>query len=53
MNGINYPIKICRLGGWIEKQDPNVCCLQETHPPDKGENTDIENIDDILNEIQR
>ena len=25
------PIKRQRLAEWIQKQDPDICCLQETH----------------------
>ena len=28
---LNAPNKRHRLGEWIQKQDPNICCLQETH----------------------
>ena len=31
VNGINAPTKRHRLAEWIQKQDPSVCCLQETH----------------------
>ena len=31
VNGLNAPTKICRLAEWIQKQDPYICCLQETH----------------------
>ena len=31
MNGLNDPIKRCRVSDWIKKQDPSICCLQETH----------------------
>ena len=31
VNGLNVPIKRHRLAGWILKQDPYICCLQETH----------------------
>ena len=31
VNGLNAPTKRQRLGGWIQKQDPYICCLQETH----------------------
>ena len=31
VNGLNVPIKRQRLAEWIEKQDPYICCLQETH----------------------
>ena len=31
INGLNAPTKRQRLGEWIQKQDPYICCLQETH----------------------
>ena len=31
VNGLNAPIKRCRMASKIKKQDPSVCCLQETH----------------------
>ena len=31
MNGLNAPSKRHRLAEWIQKQDPHICCLQETH----------------------
>ena len=31
VNGLNAPTKRQRLGEWIQKQDPYICCLQETH----------------------
>ena len=31
VNGLNAPTKIQRLAEWIQKQDPYICCLQETH----------------------
>ena len=31
INGLNAPIKRQRLIKWIQKQDPCICCLQETH----------------------
>ena len=31
INGLNAPIKRQRLAEWIQKQDPSICCLQETH----------------------
>ena len=31
VNGLNAPIKRHRVTDWIEKQDPTICCLQETH----------------------
>ena len=31
VNGLNVPTKRQRLAEWIQKQDPYICCLQETH----------------------
>ena len=31
INGLNAPSKRHRLAEWIQKQDPYICCLQETH----------------------
>ena len=31
VNGLNAPAKRQRLGEWIQKQDPYICCLQGTH----------------------
>ena len=31
VNGLNVPTKGHRLAEWIQKQDPYICCLQETH----------------------
>ena len=31
INGLNAPMKRQRLAEWIQKQDPYICCLQETH----------------------
>ena len=31
VNGLNALAKRHRLGEWIQKQDPYICCLQETH----------------------
>ena len=30
-NGLNAPTKRQRLAEWIQKLDPYICCLQETH----------------------
>ena len=30
-NRFNAPTKRQRLAEWIQKQDPYICCLQETH----------------------
>ena len=31
VNGLNAPTKRHRLAEWIQKQDPYIRCLQETH----------------------
>jgi exonuclease III len=31
VNGLNSPIKRHCLASWIKKEDPTICCLQETH----------------------
>ena len=31
VNGLNVPTKRQKLDEWIQKQDPYICCLQETH----------------------
>ena len=31
VNRLNAPIKRQRVTEWIRKQDPCICCLQETH----------------------
>ena len=31
VHGLNAPTKRQSLAEWIQKQDPYICCLQETH----------------------
>ena len=31
VSGLNDPTKRHRLAEWIQKKDPYICCLQETH----------------------
>ena len=31
INGLNAPTKRHKLAKWIQKQDLDICCLQETH----------------------
>ena len=31
VNGLNAPTKRQRLAEWVQKQDPYICCLQDTH----------------------
>jgi exonuclease III len=35
-NGLNSPIKRHHLTNWIKKEDPTICCLQETHLIDRN-----------------
>ena len=37
---MNVPSKRKRLAEWIQKQDPYICCLQETHLNKQGTCTD-------------
>jgi hypothetical protein len=36
VNRLNSPIKRHRLANWIKKEDPTICCLQETHLTDRN-----------------
>jgi exonuclease III len=36
VNGLNSPIKRHHLKKWIKKEDPTICCLQETHLTDRN-----------------
>jgi exonuclease III len=36
VNGLNSPIKKHCLANWIKKEDPTICCLQETHLIDRN-----------------
>jgi exonuclease III len=38
VNGLNSPIKRHCLMKWIKKEDPTICCLQETHLTDRNKN---------------
>ena len=31
VKGLNSPIKRHAVDEWIKKQDPEICCLQQTH----------------------
>jgi exonuclease III len=35
VNGLNAPIKRNRMANWIKKEDPTLCCIQETHLIDR------------------
>jgi exonuclease III len=36
VNRLNFPIKRHCLANWIKKEDPTICCLQETHLIDRN-----------------
>jgi hypothetical protein len=36
VNSLNSPIKRHRLANWIKKENPTICCLQETHLIDRN-----------------
>jgi exonuclease III len=36
VNGLKNPIKRYCLANWIKKEDPTICCLQETNVIDKN-----------------
>jgi exonuclease III len=36
INQLNSPIKRHQLANWIKKEDPTICCLQETHLSDRN-----------------
>ena len=36
VNGLNAPTKRERRAEWLQKQDPYICCLQETHLKPRG-----------------
>jgi exonuclease III len=36
VNRFNSPIKRPHLMKWIKKEDPTICCLQETHLTDRN-----------------
>lgn len=45
VNEINIPIKGHRVAGWIQRQDPYICHLQEAHFRSKDTQTKSEGID--------
>jgi exonuclease III len=36
VNRLNFHIKRHCLANWIKKEDPSICCFQETHLSDKN-----------------
>ena len=45
VNGLNAPTKRYGLTEWIQKQDPYICCLQETHFRPKNIQTESEKME--------
>ena len=45
VNGLNSPTKRHRLAEWIQKQDPYICCLQETYFRPKDTQTETERME--------
>ena len=45
VNGLNAPTKRHRLAEWIHKQDPYICCLQETHFRPRDTQTETEGME--------
>ena len=48
VNGLNIPIKRHRLAECIQKQDPYICCLQETHFRPKDTQTESERMEKYI-----
>ena len=48
VNGLNTPTKRHRLAEWIQKQDPYICCLQETHFRPKDTQTESERMEKYI-----
>jgi exonuclease III len=36
INGLNFSTKRHCLANWIKKEDPTICCFQETHLIDRN-----------------
>ena len=48
VNGLNAPTKRHKLAEWIQKQDPCICYLQETHFRPKSIQTESERIEKYI-----
>ena len=48
VNGLNAPNKRHRLADWIQKQDPYICCLQETHFRPQDTQTESERMEKYI-----
>ena len=44
VNELNAPTKRQRLAEWIQKPDPYICCLQETHLKTRDTQTESEGL---------
>ena len=45
VNGLNAPIKRCRVAAWIRKQDLHICYLQEPHLRKRPTQTESEGLE--------
>jgi exonuclease III len=36
VNRLNFPVKRHHVANWIKKEDPTICCLEETHFADRN-----------------
>ena len=48
VNGLNSLTKRHRLAEWIQKQDPYICCLQETHFRPQDTQTESERMEKYI-----
>ena len=48
VNGLSAPTKRQRLADWIQKQDPYICCLQETHFRPQDTQTESERMEKYI-----
>ena len=48
VNGLYAPTKRHRLAEWIQKQDPYICCLQETYFRPKDTQTETERMEKYI-----
>ena len=48
LSGLNAPSKRHRLTEWIQKQDPYICCLQETHFRPQDTQTESERMEKYI-----
>jgi exonuclease III len=36
VNGLSAPIQRYRVANWVKKEDPTICCLEESHLTEKN-----------------